>query len=206
MAETIQRGMGDEPPARFPLPAGQIVAAIYRIVFSRRGDHDVFANAAVKSLDFIVPVILFAGFHLVYEVVRDARLQHAIATNARAAAIILGVLAAGALLRLLVAAAVTGVLARGFAEPGRIKPGLLGFVWMEAVLVSPWIIILRSGVSGHDPVWMIVAFGFVPMLFLIYGAARVMRVAFGLSNLGLGFLFALAGSIISYLIDNLIPW
>jgi hypothetical protein len=206
MAEMLPTSANGEQPAQFPLPAGQIVAAIYRIVFGRPGDHDVFANALVRWVDFIVPVILFLGLHLVYETQRDVRVAHVMAISARAAGIVLGVLAAGTLLRLVVASAATWVLARGLAAPERVSPGLLGYVWMEAALVAPGVIILRGAVSGHTPVWMVVVFGFGSMLFLFYGAARVMRVAFGLSNIGLGVLFALAGSIISYVIDQLLPW
>jgi len=206
MAETLPPSANGEQPAQSPLPAGQIVAAIYRLVFGRPGDHDVFANALVRWVDFIIPVVLVLGLHLVYETQRDVRVAHVMATSPRAAGIVLGVLAAGILLRLVIAVAVTWALARGLALPERILPGLLGYVWMEAALVSPGIMILRGAVTGHTPVWMVVAFGFGSMLFLFCGAARVMRVAFGLSNIGLGVLFALAGSIISYVIDQLLPW
>jgi len=206
MPEAIPGGASGESPARFPLAAGEIVVAIYRIAFGRPGEHDVFANALVRWVDFTIPVVLFLGLHLVYETQRDVRVAHVMATSPRAAGIVLGVLAAGTLLRLVVASAVTWALARGLAAPERVRPGLLGYVWMEAALVSPGIMILRGAVSGHTPVWMVVVFGIGSMLFLFYGAARVMRVAFGLSNIGLGVLFALAGSIISYVIDQLLPW
>jgi hypothetical protein len=204
MADTIPPRAGTAPQ-RFPLTGGEIVAAIYRIVFRRRDD-DVFANAAIRWTDFIAPVLIFLALDLIYETASEPEMRRVASASGRAALIIYGILAGGILLRLLVATGVTWGLARVFAAPARIGPGLLGYVWMETALVSPGIIIVRSGIGGHDPVWLIIIGGFLPLLFLFYGASRVMSVAFGLSHLGFGFLFAVAGSVISYLVERLISW
>ena len=205
MADTTPQS-GEGSPGRLPLSAGQIVAAIYRIAFTRPGNHDVFANARVRWFDFIVPVVLFLVLQVGYETQRDAHLAHVLAISVRNAEIILGIITAGILIRLVVATAVTAVLAYGLASRERVGPGLLGYVWMQAVLVAPWVMILRGAFTGNIPVWMTVVLGFGSTLYLIYGASRVLRVAFGLSNIGLGVLFALAGSIVSYAVDRLIPW
>ena len=205
MADTIPP-RADTAPQRFPLTGGEVVAAIYRIVFRGRGDNDVFANAAIRWTDFIAPVLIFLALDLIYETATEAEMRRVASTSGRAAFIIYGILAGGILFRLLVATGVTWGLARVFAAPARIGPGLLGYVWMETALVSPWIIIVRSGIGGDDPVWLIIIGGFLPLLFLFYGASRVMSVAFGLSHLGFGFLFAVAGSVISYLVERLISW
>jgi hypothetical protein len=60
MADTIQP-RADAAPQRFPLTGGQVVAAIYRIVFRGPGGKDVFANAAVGWTNFIAPVVVFSS-------------------------------------------------------------------------------------------------------------------------------------------------
>jgi hypothetical protein len=202
MAETIQ-SRTDAAPQRFPVTGGQIVAAIYRIAFSGRADNDVFANAAVRWTDFIAPVLVFLALHMVIEISDDADLRRA--ASSPAAVLVCAILVAGILFSLLVAVAVTWGLARVFASPARVVPGLLGYMWMEAALISPWIMIVRSGISGYAPVWLVIFGGFVPFLFLFFGASRVMSVAFGLSHFGFGFLFAVAGSVVAYFVAYLIP-
>jgi hypothetical protein len=204
MAELIRR-RADHEPQLFPLTGAEIVAAIYRIVLRGPGGNDVFANAAIRWTAFITPVLIFLALDLIYETASEPEMRRAVSASGRAALIIYGILAAGILFRLLAATGVTWGLARIFAAPARIGPGLLCYVWMETALVSPWIIIVRSGIGGYDPVWLIIVGGFLSLLFLFYGASRVMSVAFGLSHLGFGFLFAVAGSVISYLVERIIP-
>ena len=204
MAETI-RPRSDDAPQRFPLTGGEVVAAIYRIVFRGPGGNDVFANAAIRWTDFIAPVVVFLVLHVIYETATDVDIRHALSAGGRAAMIIFPILGGGILFSLFVAMAVTWGLARVFALPGRVGPGLLGYLWMEAALISPWAMIVRAGISGYDPLWFIMLGGFFPMLALLFGASRVMSVAFGLSHLGFGFLFAVAGSVVAYLVAYLIP-
>ena len=64
--------------------------------------------------------------------------------------------------------------------------------------------IVRGGIGGYAPLWFIMLGG-LPMLALLFGASRVMSVAFGLSHLGFGFLFAVAGSVVAYLAAYLVP-
>jgi hypothetical protein len=147
----------------------------------------------------------FLILHVIYEAARDADIRHAVSADGRAAMIIFPIFVGSILFSLFVAVAVTWGLARIFALAGRVGPGLLGYVWMEAVLISPGIMIVRSGLSGYAPLWFIMLGGFFPMLALLFAASRVMSVAFGLSHLGFGFLFAVAGSIVAYLVAYLVP-
>jgi hypothetical protein len=186
-----------------PLAGGAVIGAIYRIVFNRPGDNDVFRAATVRWTDFILPVAVFVVLNLTYEIGSDRDLRSAVHASPRSAVIVIGLIGAAILLRAVIGLAVTWVLAKGLASPGRVGPGLLAYMWTQAALISPWVIVLRGGVSGHDPMWMIVLFGFVPALFLFYCAGRVMRVAFALPGLGLGILFALLGSAVSYFVDSL---
>jgi hypothetical protein len=203
--DTIQPRSEADPRARFPLGFEKVIGAIYRIAFSRPGDHDVFRNAAVGWTDFLAPLALHLVLNTTYAITSDTPLREAVATGARPVGIFLGLIAAGILLRAVVGFAVTWALAYGLAAHERVGPGLLAYLWMQAILISPWVIVLR-GVSGHDPLWMIVLFGFVPALYLLYCASRVMRTAFALPNLGFGLLFAMTGNVVSYVVDSLIPW
>ncbi len=193
---------GDSLPPR-PLDSVGVIGAIYRIAFNRPGDNDVFRAAAARWFDFILPIAVFVVVNLTYEIGSDRDLSSAVHASPRSAGIVIGLIGAAIMLRAVIGLAVTWVLAKGLAAPGRVGPGLLAYIWTQAALISPWVIVLRGGVTGHDPMWMIVLFGFVPALFLFYCASRVMRVAFALPGLGLGILFALLGSAVSYAVDSL---
>jgi hypothetical protein len=201
-ADPTRPGTGGELLAP-PLEVVRVIGAIYRIAFNRPGDNDVFRAAAVRWNDFIAPIASFVVINLTYEIANDRDLRHALEGGPRAVVIVVGLIGAAILLRAVIGLAVTWGLAKGMAAPGRIGPGLLAYAWTQAALISPWVIVLRNGVSGHDPLWMIVLFGFVPALFLLTCASRVMRVAFALPGVGFGLLFVLLGSAVSYAVDSL---
>jgi hypothetical protein len=102
MAETIPP-RADTASQRFPLTGGEVVAAIYRIVFRGCGDNDVFANAAIRWTDFVAPVLISLALDLIYETASEPEMRRAVSTSGRAALIIYGILVGGILFRLLVA-------------------------------------------------------------------------------------------------------
>jgi hypothetical protein len=87
------------------------------------------------------------------------------------------------------------------AAPERIAGGLVGFLWTQAALVAPVIALLRAGLDSHDPWWSLAMTGLAALAVAILFPAKVMRVAFGLSNMGAAIAIALTGSVVSYLVD-----
>jgi len=193
-----------EDAVRLRRTAGDYIVSIYKIAFSRPGDHDVFRNAIVRWTDFILPLLVFVVVQVAYAIGTSAEARHLISINARATAIVLAFVAGGTALRFIVAGAVTWGLAKLIAAPERVLPGLVGYLWTVAALVAPGIMIVRFGVSAHEPWWALVIHGIAAIAIAIFFPMRIMKVAFGLPGMGTAFLLAIAGSIVSYVTDFLL--
>ena len=180
------------------------IVAIYKIAFSRPGDHDVFRDAIVRWTDFIPPLLVFVVIQVAYAIGTSAEARHLISINARATAIVLTFVAGGIALRIIVAGAVTWVLGKLIAAPERVLPGLIGYLWTVAALVAPSIMIVRFGVTAHEPWWALVIHGVAAIAVAIFFPTRIMKVAFGLPGMGYAFLLAIAGSVVSYVTDILL--
>ena len=197
-----------DPSAAAAAPAyrlafDSVIGAIFRIAFGRPGDHDVFRNASVRVIDFVGPVVVLVVINVAYELSTDPLVQRAMSASSNVGAKVLGLLAGGVLLRALVNLAVTYGLAKGAVAPDRVGPGMLAYAWMHAALVGPWTLLGKSVVSGGGPEWLILLLGGGILLFLVVGASRIMSIAFGVS-VGFGAAFAWAGSVVSFLVDQLI--
>ena len=180
-----------------------VIGAIYRIAFNRPGDHDIFRNAIVRATDFIGPVVVLAVIHVAYELSTDPLVQRAMSASSNGGARVLGLLVGDVLLRATINLAVTYGLAKGAVAPDRVGPGMLAYAWMHAALVGPWTLLGKSVVSGGGPEWLILLLGGGILLFLVVGASRIMSIAFGVS-VGFGAAFAWTGSVVSFLVDQLI--
>lgn len=183
---------------------GDYIVSIYKIAFGRPGDHDVFRNAEVRWTDFILPLVLFVVIQVGYAIGTSAEARHLVSINARATAIVLAIVTFGTAMRFIVAGAVTWGLARLVAAPERVLPGLVGYLWTIAALVAPGIMIVRFGVSAHEPWWALVMHGVAAVAVAIFFPMRIMKVAFALPGMGTAFLLAVAGSIVSFVVDFLL--
>jgi hypothetical protein len=204
-ADPAHQSAGQPAPAPH-LAFDAVIGAIFRIAFGRPGDHDIFRNASVRATAFIGPIMVLAVINLAYELSIDPQLQRAIKTSFNVTVTVLGLLVGGTLLRMAIGLAVTYGLAKGAVAPERVGPGLLAYAWMQAVLVTPWTILGRTTLGNHGPEWMMLLFGAGILVFVVYATSRIMCVAFGLTNFAWGTLFAFAGSVVSYVVDRLIPW
>jgi hypothetical protein len=164
-----------------------------RIALGRPGDHDVFRNALVRWTDFIGPLVVLVVITVGYQLASNPAVLRTMNANFNATVIVLGLGIAGAGLRALIGLGVTFGLAKGTVAPERLAPGLLAYAWMQAALVAPLMIVGHTMSTGGGPTWMIVTFGLGLLLFIIVGATRVMRVAFGLSSAAWGGVLAFAG-------------
>lgn len=196
-------GESGAPARRAPL-FDEVIGAVYRIAFGRPGDHDMFRTIIVRWSDFVMPIVVVVAVNLAYELIRDPQLRVAMNASFQASLIVLGILVGGLLLRTAVALAVTWGVGGGLSTPDRVGPGLLAFQWAQAALITPWVILGRLLVGTHGPEWLVLLLGAGILVAMIGGVARVMRVAFGLPSLGQGFFVALAGPLVSYIVDRLV--
>jgi len=180
------------------------IGAIYRIALGRPGDHDVFRDAIVRGSDFIAPVLILLALHIGHSLAAAPAARRAMEISTRNAAIILSVLAAGVLLRLAVTVAVTWGLGKMLATPERVLPGLIGYVWTQAALIAPGILLIRLGLTPHAPWWSIALDVAATFAIAVWFPAKVMRVAFGLPGIRSAILITLTGSVVSYLVDYLV--
>jgi hypothetical protein len=199
-----------DPSAASPAPAYRlafdaVIGAIFRIAFDRPGDHDIFRNASARAIDFIGPVVVLVVINVAYELSTDPLVQRAMGAGSNLGAKVLGLLIGGILLRAVINLAVTSGLAKGAVAPERVGPGKLAYAWMHAVLVGPWTLLGKSVVSGGSPEWLILLLGGGILLFLVVSTSRIMSIAFGVS-VGFGAAFAWTGSVVSFLVDQLISW
>lgn len=180
------------------------IGAVYRIAFSRPGDHDVFRDAIVRWTDFIAPVLLLLALHIGHSLAAAPTVRRAMDVSLRNTVIILAVLSAGVLLRLTVTLGVTWGLGKMLAAPERVASGLIGYVWTQAALIAPGILLIRLGLHPHAPWWSLALDAIAAFFVAIWFPAKVMRVAFGLPGMGSAILITLAGSVVSYLVDYLV--
>jgi hypothetical protein len=195
---------GEATAAPVRLPFDDVIGAIYRIALGRPGDHDIFRGALVRWTDFIAPIVLSIAINLTYEIARDAPLRAAMNASFKASLIVFGILIGGLLLRVTVALTVTRGIGGGLSTPDRVGPGLLAFQWAQAVWVTPWVILGRLLIGTHGPEWLVLLLGAGIVVAMVGGVARVMRVAFALPTLGQALFVALAGPILSYIVDRLL--
>jgi hypothetical protein len=204
--QPVEQHRPDNPSAGRPLAFDSVIGAIYRIAFGRPGDHDVFRNALVRWTDFVGPLVVLVVITVGYQLASNPAVLRTMNASFNATVIVLGLGIAGAGLRALIGLGVTFGLAKGTVAPERLAPGLLAYAWMQAALVAPLMIVGHRMSTGGGPTWMIITFGLGLLLFIIVGATRVMRVAFGLSNAAWGGVLAFAGMLVSYAVDRIIPW
>jgi hypothetical protein len=203
----VDQGAGAAAPAPAPrLAFDAVIGAIFRIAFGRTSDHDIFRNASVRWIDFIGPIVVLTIINLAYELSVDPQLQRAMNASLNVTVMVLGLLVGGTLLRMTIGLGITFGLAKGAVAPERVGPGLLAYAWMQAVLVTPWTILGRTTLSNHHPEWLVLLLAGGIVVFVIYATSRIMCVAFGLSAFAWGTLFAFAGSVVSYVVDRLLPW
>lgn len=182
----------------------EVIAAIYRIARGRAGSHDIFYGTSVRWTDFIAPIVLVVAVNLAYELTTDAPLRAAMNASFKASVIVLGIIVGALLLRVAVALTVTWGIGGGLSTPDRVGPGLLAFQWAQAVWVTPLVILGRFLIAAHGPEWLTLLLGAGIVVAMVGGVARVMRVAFALPTLGQALFVALAGPILSYIVDRLL--
>jgi hypothetical protein len=105
----------------------------------------------VRWTDFIAPVLLLLALHIEQSLAAAPAVRRAMDVSLRNTLIILAALGAGVLLRLAVTLAVTWGLGKMLAAPERVLPGLIGYVWAQAVLIAPGILLIRLGLSPYEP-------------------------------------------------------
>jgi hypothetical protein len=86
---------------------GEYIGAVYRIIFGRPGDHDVFGDALVRWTDFIMPGLVIIFLHLGYTISSTPALRVVMNMRLQPSMLAVGVLSFGVLLRLAVTLVVT---------------------------------------------------------------------------------------------------
>jgi hypothetical protein len=185
-----------------PLSPSEAIAAVYGTAFSA-GDPDYFGAPSIRKRDYVLPVLAILAFGELQLLLREDMPIEMHQLSFWVQLMVWVFLAVGLFVMLAIATGVVAVLGRAMGEAGRVRCGILAFLWVEAALTQPAICILRLVLGPRDPpvVLFLLAAGLIAAL---VAAGRVVKSGFQLGNAGLGVLIVVVAGLVNFALDRLI--
>jgi hypothetical protein len=186
-----------------PLSPLEAIAAVYGTAFASAGDPDFFGAPSIRKRDYVLPVLAVLAFGELQLLLRDDMPIEMHRLPFWVQLLVLVFLAVGLFVMLAIATGVVALLGRAMGEAGRVRRGILAFLWVEAALTQPAICILRLILGPRDPpvVLFLLAAGLITA---VVAAGRVVKSGFQLSNAGLGVLIVIVAGVVNFVLDRLI--
>jgi hypothetical protein len=186
-----------------PLTPSEAISAVYTTAFGRAGDPDLFGAATIRKRDYVLPVLIMLVFGEIQLLLHPDLPVDWHELPFWIGLLLLAFLAIGLSVMLAIATAVVALLGRLTGERGRVRCGVLAFLWVEAVVVQPAVCILRLILGPRDP-GIVLALLAIGLIAAIVGAGRVVKSGFQLSNAAVGVFIVVVAGLVDFVLDRLI--